>query len=171
MQINFGELQSPQPLLPESGLLSLFYAFNENGDIFWGDDGYIVAFYWKDWEGFIPFNRQHCEPIAIKMVNRIDLPRNEDLRDDWPFDDEVLAILTEELPEMIDASDEYLLGYPSFYTLAYDPTPDKGWASLLTLRSIDALDWCWQDGNKLMVFVKEEKLANRDFSCLKCDAG
>ncbi|MBK6691765.1 MAG: DUF1963 domain-containing protein [Myxococcales bacterium] len=66
---------------------------------------------------------------------------------------------------------DHLLGYPSHYSLGYDPTPGPEWVSLLTLHSHDALEWCWQDGNKLMVFIERERLAARDFSALKCDAG
>ena len=95
------------------------------------------------------------------------LPRHEDLRDDWPFDRDVLDQLT----DAIDAPGEYLLGYPSFTSLAYDPTPGAEWISLLTVYSLDEFDWCWHDGDKLMVFIESEKLKKRDFSNLKSDAG
>ncbi|NHZ95561.1 DUF1963 domain-containing protein [Massilia sp. CCM 8734] len=55
--------------------------------------------------------------------------------------------------------------------LAYDPTPEKDWVSLLTLVSHEALQWCWQDGAKLMVFIHKDKLKEADFSELRCDAG
>ena len=43
--------------------------------------------------------------------------------------------------------------------------------SLITLMSNSELDWCWHDGDKLMVFIEKDKLLNKDFSCLKSDAG
>ena len=66
---------------------------------------------------------------------------------------------------------DYLLGYPSYYSLGYDPTPGPEWIALLTLNSWRALDWCWGDGNKLMVFIERARLAARDFSKLKTEAG
>jgi uncharacterized protein YwqG len=49
-QINFIEISSPPSMLPASGLLSLFYAYDEDGEIFWGDPGYVLAFYWENLE-------------------------------------------------------------------------------------------------------------------------
>lgn len=39
-QINFSEIKDCSDNLPKSGILSLFYAYDEDGEIFWGDDGY-----------------------------------------------------------------------------------------------------------------------------------
>lgn len=64
-----------------------------------------------------------------------------------------------------------LLGYPSHYSLSYDPTPGPQWVSLLALHSHDAFEWCWHGGDKLMVFIEQDGLAARDFGALQCDAG
>ncbi|WP_081909417.1 DUF1963 domain-containing protein [Aureispira sp. CCB-QB1] len=43
--------------------------------------------------------------------------------------------------------------------------------SLLNLASIQELDWCWHDGDFLMLFIEKEKLAKGDFSNIQSDAG
>jgi uncharacterized protein YwqG len=169
-QINFAEISDRPTALPNSGLLSLFYAYDDEGEVFWGDDGYILGFYWPDYQNHIIFNSPTAnqpDSKRIKLTGGIDIPRHEDLRNDWPFDDEVLN----ELSETIDAKDNYLLGYPSFTSLGYDPTPASEWISLLTVHSLDEFDWCWHDGDKLMIFIELDKLVARDFSFLKSDAG
>lgn len=169
-QINFEDVVNRPAVLPERGILSLFYAFDENGEIFWGDDGYVLAFYWPEVEDLVVLNDpndQLREPQKIELVGGVDIPRHKDLRNDWPFDTDILYALAEEdyFPE------NYMLGYPSFRSLGYDPTPSQEWISLLTLASYDEFDWCWHDGDKLMVFIESEKLAAKDFSHLKVDAG
>jgi len=169
-QINFAEIADRPAALPDSGLLSLFYAFDEDGEVFWGDDGYILGFYWPNYDGHSIFdspNEDLPDTRKIELTGGIDIPRHEDLRSDWPFDSDALY----ELTDVLDANDEYLLGYPSFTSLAYDPTPEGDWISLLTVHSLDEFDWCWHDGDKLMVFIESERLAKRDFSYLKSDAG
>lgn len=169
-QINFAEITDRPKSLPASGLLTLFYAFDEDGECFWGDDGYIRGFYWKNYDGHVVFDSPTDDAPKskkIKLTGGIDIPRHCYLRDDWPFDPDELYELTEDL----DLNDEYLLGYPSFTSLGYDPTPKGGWMSLLTVHSLDEFDWCWHDGDKLMVFIESKKLAKRDFSYLKSDAG
>ncbi len=169
-QINFAEIIDRPTALPDSGLLSLFYAYDDEGEVFWGDDGYILGFYYLDYDRHIIYNsptENTPDPKRFTLTGSIDVPRHEDLRDDWPFDDEALN----ELSETIDAKDNYLLGYPSFTSLGYDPTPGTEWISLLTVHSLDEFDWCWHDHDKLMIFIESDKLANRDFSSLKSDAG
>ncbi|MEM6596743.1 MAG: YwqG family protein [Cyanobacteria bacterium P01_C01_bin.69] len=169
-QFNFAELSDPSGLLPASGLLSLFYAFDEDGEIFWRDDDYILGFYWCNYHDHKLFDSPTAKvPVSrkIQLSSGIDIPRRECLRDDWPFDEDALY----ELLDAVDATNEYLLGYPSFTSLGYDPTPGPGWISLLTVHSLDAFDWCWHDGDKLMVFVETQRLAECDFSQLKSDAG
>ncbi|MEM8503135.1 MAG: YwqG family protein [Cyanobacteria bacterium P01_D01_bin.1] len=169
-QINFTQIVDRPTCLPDSGLLSIFYAFDEDGAVFWGDDGYVLGFYWADCDdhsvAVSPTDAVH-NSIAIKLVGGIDIPRHEDLRSDWPFDSNAL----DELVDVLEDSNEYLLGYPSFTSLAYDPTPKGDWISLLTVRSLSELDWCWHDDDKLMVFIETDKLVKRDFSLLKSDAG
>lgn len=74
------------------------------------------------------------------------------------------------LSQQVNA-DHYLFGYPSYCTLGYDPTPGPDWVSLLTVRSSADLEWCWHDGDRLMVFIQAEQLQRKDFRMLKCDAG
>ena len=168
-QINFSEIKQPADLLPESGLLSLFYAYDEDGDIFWGDDGYVVGYFYSDISALTLYNQTptHDNAKKIGFSNGIEIPRHEALRNDWPFNTEALYAL----PELEGFSENYMLGYPSFHTLAYDPTPDDDWVSLLTLTSYDEFGWCWHDGDKLMIFIEKEKLKNADFRNLKTDAG
>ncbi|MCA9038234.1 MAG: DUF1963 domain-containing protein [Planctomycetaceae bacterium] len=169
-QINFAEIEDRPASLPDSGLLAFFYADDEEGEIFWGDDGYVLGFYWPSFDGHSLFDSPTAdvpESVAISLTGGIDIPRYEDLRSDWPFDRDALY----ELTDALDENSEYLLGYPSFTSLAYDPTPDGDWISLLTVHSLDEFDWCWHDGDKLMVFIESSKLAQRDFSNLKSDAG
>ena len=168
-QINFSEIRDCPEQLPKSGLLSLFYAYDEDGEIFWGEEGYVLAYYYPDVDDLVLFERSDLLPVTkkVRLEAGLEIPKHEELRSDWPFDPELLY----ELPYLIGHRDNYMLGYPSFCSLAYDPTPGDGWLSLLTLASNDGLDWCWHDGGKLMVFIEKEKLENADFSCLKCDAG
>jgi uncharacterized protein YwqG len=168
-QINFSEIKHPRGLLPESGLLSLFYAYDEDGEIFWGDDDFVVGYFYPTVNDLTIYTQTSTNQKTKKIVfnNGIEIPRHVDLRTDWPFDTEALY----DLPNLEGCCEDYMLGYPSFYTLAYDPTPSKEWISLLTLTSYDEFDWCWHDGDKLMIFIEKEKLKNADFRNLKTDAG
>jgi uncharacterized protein YwqG len=169
-QINFADIENAPARLPGFGLLSLFYAYDEDGDVFWQDEDYILGSYWPNSDGFaVHKSPQPDAPITreIKLQGSLNLPRHEELRDDWPLDRDDLDALI----YLTESNNAYLMGYPSFTTLAYDPTPKGGWISLLTVHSLDELDWCWHDGDKLMVFIQPEKLAACDFSQLKSDAG
>jgi len=168
-QFNFAEISGNSAEIPNSGLLSLFYAYDEDGEIFWGDDGFILGYYWPTTTHLelAPKKKSDHTSKGIALTHGLEIPRYEDLRDDWPFDTELLY----GLQEQENLPDNYLLGYPSFCTLAYDPTPSQDWISLLTLNSDDDLDWCWHDGDKLMIFVEKTKLKDLDFSYLKADAG
>jgi uncharacterized protein YwqG len=168
--INFSEIVNRPETLPELGLLSLFYAQDEDGELYWGDDGYILGYYWPDLECLSvvkPPYKDGAKAKRIELRGGFDLPRHAELRDDWPFTDDVL----DDNMEQLKLASDYMLGYPSFYSLAYDPNPGKDWCTLLTLDSHDQFDWCWHDGDKLMVFIEAKKLAARDFSYLKADAG
>lgn len=169
-QINFGELDNGPSILPESGILSLFYAFDEEGEVFWGDDGYVLGFYWPNVDELTATACPHqmsAQPKKLKMTVGVDIPSSAELRNDWPFETDMLYWLAEQGC----FADDYMLGYPSFHSLAYDPTPGPGWISLITLKSHDELEWCWHDGDKLMVFIEPERLKAKDFSALKSDAG
>jgi uncharacterized protein YwqG len=174
-QVNFADLESGPAALPTKGLLSFFYAHDDEGDIFWGDPGYVRAFYWAELNGFeLCRQRGHhvsSKSRSLQLSTGLDLPTAEELRTDWPFPPELIEKIYREIRKLNELCENYLLGYPSFRTLAYDPTPGKDWTSLLTLDSIDDFDWCWHDGDKLMVFIETQKLAALEFDNLKCDAG
>ena len=166
--IHFAEIVDRPKTLPDSGVLSLFHAQDEEGEVFWGNDGYVLGFYWPDPAVLVPMASPHGKPAPARRLHlrgALDLPRHRELRNDWPFDVELLDGLDDAL------ADDYLLGYPSHHSLAYDPTPGDAWCPLLTVQSHDAFNWCWHDGDKLMVFIEKERLAAHDFSRLKADAG
>lgn len=171
-QINFSEIQPMQnSTLPSEGLLSLFYAFDQGENIFWRDEDYVIAYYWKSTSDFDliipPLSPLACPAKNLSFNHGIDIPRDIYMREDWPFDSGLLTDFIEKL----ELSEDYLLGYPSYYSLGYDPTPATDWTSLITLTSYDAFNWCWHDADKLMVFIQKDKLAELDFSKLKADAG
>jgi uncharacterized protein YwqG len=169
-QIDFADIAQRPSALPDSGLLTLFYADDEVGDVFWQDDGYVLGFYWPTTDGHALFDSpvdDVPEPLGIRATGGVGIPQFEELRTDWPFDRDVIA----ELADHLGPDENYLLGYPSFTSLAYDPTPEGDWISLLTLDSLGTLNWCWHDGDKLMVFIEPSKLADCDFGHLKSDAG
>lgn len=171
-QIDFSQLSPPSTALPASGLLSLFYAYDEDGEVFWQDDGYVLAYYWEDLSDHVlmptPDGVRPSPEAGVELVAGFNLPRHEELRADWPFED--AADFAWDLSQDVNA-EHYLLGYPSYCTLGYDPTPGPEWTPLLTLGSDDALDWCWHDGDRLMVFIRTDHLKARNFSALQCDAG
>ncbi|RBP46509.1 uncharacterized protein YwqG [Roseimicrobium gellanilyticum] len=173
-QINFSEIESAPSELPATGLLSLFFATDPNNEIFWGDPGYVLGYYSPDTTEAIAHRAPDAsEPPSLKVLlqKSVSLPGSPFLSFNWPFSDEVEDVFFHELPEELGKASDYLLGYPSFNTLAYDPTPEGGWISLITLQSHDQLGWNWHDGDKLMVFIEKEKLAACDFTNLICDAG
>ena len=169
-QVNFSEIVDAPADLPRSGMLALFYALDDEGEVFWGDDGYVLGYYFEQIAELKIKKAPHRhvkKQKKITLTGSIDMPRHEELKTDWPFPFEQL----ESLLEAAQLPNDYLLGYPSFCSLAYDPTPGSEWCSLITLESHKQFDWCWHDGDKLMIFIEKDKLANRDFSNLKADAG
>lgn len=129
-----------------------------------------MGFYWKDYKDHVTTkspSKDVPKAKALSLTGGVNVPDNMDVRNDWPFEYKTFC----ELTDALKARNEYLLGYPSFYTLAYDPTPGPEWVSLLTLSSLDQFGWCWHDGDKLMVFIESDRLAKQDFSNLKSDAG
>lgn len=171
-QINFSEIEStPNSILPKDGLLSLFYAFDQEGEVFWRDDDYIIAYYWQSFDNFSvivpPLSPLTCSAKRITFSHGVDIPRDQYMRENWPFDTDFLIDFIEKL----ELSEDYLLGYPSHYSLGYNPTPAIDWTSLITITSYDAFNWCWHDADKLMVFIQQDKLTKQDFSKLQADAG
>ncbi|WP_426211094.1 YwqG family protein [Massilia sp. TWP1-3-3] len=171
-QFNFEQVSPPSTTLPTSGLLSLFFADDDDGEVFWQDEGYVVGYYWEDLSNHVVMQTPSGIPISpeasLALLPGLNIPRHEELRNDWPF--EGAADFAWDLSQQVN-TDHYLLGYPSYCTLGYDPTPGPDWVPLLTLRSSSDLEWCWHDGDRLMVFIQAEHLQRKDFSMLKCDAG
>ncbi|WP_413366520.1 YwqG family protein [Lysinibacillus sp. 3P01SB] len=177
-QINFAEIPPTEADLPAKGLLSLFAA-----DILPGDDsdpdlepfedGYIHGIYIPETtnlETKLPPYSDTSKAVVIEFSPTIDIPYDEYQLKDSPFSEDQSDIYTE-IRDSLHKSSDYLLGYPSHYTLGYNPTPGEEWISLVTIDSDDDLEWCWHDGDKLMIFIELERLKNLDFSRLKSDAG
>jgi uncharacterized protein YwqG len=174
-QINFEELTSTDSGLPANGLLQLFVAYDPDGNFFWGDNGYIHAEYYAPGDVALT----PCTPpeavsfeghAGVAFRPTLDLPYDEFQHKDWVLNDDLSEAYTA-LRESLHQSEDYLLGYPSHYSLAYDPTPGPGWVSLITLASDEDLELFWHDDDKLMVFIERTRLAARDFSNLRADAG
>ncbi|WP_196889805.1 YwqG family protein [Aureivirga sp. CE67] len=173
-QFNLTELSEPIPNFPQHGLLSIFIADDEDTNYFWGDDGYAKVFFFESENELKPFsNSNFPNPLstAIKLETTVDIPSREELLENNPLDEEQTEDLIYDVMENVDKNLNYLLGYPYYSTLAYDPRPSKDWTSLLTLSSDSALNWCWHDGDFLMLFIEKEKLKQKDFSNIKSDAG
>ncbi|WP_083629706.1 YwqG family protein [Tenacibaculum agarivorans] len=173
-QFNLKEISQPFPHLPQQGLLSIFIADDEDGNFFWGDDGYAKVYFFESENELQPltnpnFSDQPC--IPVKLEASIDIPFREELLENNPLNNEQIEELVYEVIEKTDKKYNHLLGYPFYSSLAYDPRPDNNWTSLLTLSSIDELDWCWHDGDFLMLFIEKDKLIQQDFSNIKSDAG
>ncbi|MBH5319399.1 DUF1963 domain-containing protein [Paenibacillus sp. GSMTC-2017] len=175
-QINFAETAFAEASLPSKGLLSLFVAdYNSDGDSFLEafENGYIHAIYIPEPMDLVtisPPQSDISKTTVIEFFPTMDIPYDEYQVKDWPFEEEQNDTYTE-IRDSLHKSSDYLLGYPSHCSLAYDPSPGAGWISMLTIDSNDDLEWCWHDGDKLMIFIETERLKNLDFSALKSDAG
>lgn len=175
-QINFSEISSSDNNLPFAGLLSLFFVdndYNSNDYLEAFEDGFIHAFYTSETEQLktvTPPYENIGPAISIHFSPTIDIPYNQYQVKDWPFDEQESESY-DEIRESLHESSNYLLGYPSHFSLGYDPTPSSEWLSLLTIDSDDDLNWFWHDYNKLMIFIEKERLEKLDFSNLKTDAG
>lgn len=201
-QLNLGEVPPPpqsshaidgstgQPLLSHrDGLLSFFVAEMPDDDVFWRDPGYLTALYTpadrvrnlaaaKAPAGapFAVYHLKACVPVTSFRVGWEAPFRKEcvHLASEWPLTaEETDSYAYEELMGKLKGAEEYLLGYPSYDSLCYDPTPEpyEDYVHLMGLRSSDVLSWCWQDGARLSVFIKREDLLRGDLSALTCDAG
>ncbi|MCP4156178.1 MAG: DUF1963 domain-containing protein [bacterium] len=173
-QINFAEVPPIETVLPTSGLLSIFVKDDPDGESDWEDPGYIQALLIPDsfeLESLdIPEEVDFGTAKPIAFHPTVDIPYDEAQSNDWPFNEDELDIY-EEMRQSLHRSEDYLLGYPSHCTLGYDPAPGPGWLSLLTVHSNDELEWCWHDGDKLMVFIETNLLKDQDFYTLVADAG
>lgn len=174
-QFNLSDIEHHDLPLPANGLLSFFYVYDEEGTVMWHDEGYIKVFYWDDFAQFTLYEageHVHFNPEqSLELVTGIYLPPKEELRTEWPFDAEAANEYFYYLVEKVNHYPHYLLGYPSYNTKGYDPTPGDDWQTLLNLGSDQALNWCWLDGRKLMLFIEKYCLRQGDFSRVQCDAG
>ncbi len=188
-QINFAQIKDSPSILPKNGLLSLFVADKvgnaddseaETEDIsedepesFWGEPGYVIGFYFKQGISLSPLisNGQNQLQVAIDFESTIDLPFEEELIKEWPLNEEQMEDLFCDIRRDMEREGDYLLGYPQYQSLAYNPTPKGDWISLINLNSDPTLEWCWHDEDRLMVFIEPSKLQTADFSNLKSDAG
>ena len=181
-QINFADIPQNDSGLPSSGLLGIFVAldYTEDGDehIFWNDDGYIRAIFTPTLDDLTPiappsgFGIENPCEVVLEFYPTIDIPFDEYQVSIWPFEfDSEESKTYDEMRASLHKGNDYLLGYPSHCSLAYNPAPGMEWISLLTVGSDDDLQWQWHDGDNLMIFVEGEKLKNSDFGMLKSDAG
>lgn len=177
-QINLADTPNGEHLLPDNGLLSFFYADDENGESFWGDPDYVRVFRFKNINDLNPLdspsfvNRGAASALTFQLG--ADVPTcphwDDSAMKDWPSDDSFLSAYWD-LRLRLHPSGLYLLGYPFNSTLFYDPTPGPEWMSLLTLRSDDDFDWNWHDGDRLVTFIEKQRLTAGEFSQIKSDAG
>jgi uncharacterized protein YwqG len=175
-QLNLADIPQGPHGLPIGGLLSFFYAFDEDGASFWRDPDFIRAYRFTDVGALKPTEVPAAVRLGatrtVKFQLGVDVPS-------WPFKKSAKNWPISqsqrddywELRLRIHSSGQYLLGYPFNTTLAYDPTPGPEWRSLLTLSSNNQFEWCWHDGGRLVTFIEEQRLRVGDFSHIKADAG
>lgn len=166
-QLNFGDFsQLNTPVMPKTGLLSLF--FNNDDDAFWGADGYVRGYYFADTADFILHEDKRAGwQMGLSFYQGSDLPCNRYF--DVPYPSDVGDFYDAFYADVDDVGD-HLFGHPTNDSLGYDPTPD-GYLPLLSLSSHDELNWCWHDGDRLMLFIEKSALERGDFSNIKADAG
>lgn len=176
-QFHLGDLPAGPLCLPETGLLSFFYAHDDNGESFWGDPDYVRAYRFDRLDALGPV----APPEAVRFgaTTTLSFQLGADVPP-WPWDDAAIEQwpINEtqrdaywELRCKLHPSGRYLGGYPFNTSLAYDPTPSPEWRSLLTLASDHDLAWCWHDDDWLVTFIEEQRLQAADFSRIRSDAG
>ncbi|MBI3866390.1 MAG: DUF1963 domain-containing protein [Planctomycetia bacterium] len=176
-QVNLADIPNGRHALPSSGLLSFFYAHDENGESFWGDPDYVRVYLFDKPDALTLVE----PPAAVCMGSTATLkfqlgadvppwPWDKSAAKRWPISEDQRDAYWD-LRLRLHPSRRYLLGYPFNTTLAYDPTPGPEWRSFLTVSSNDELEWCWHDGDWLVTFIEEHRLRAGDFSEIKSDAG
>lgn len=176
-QVNLADIPKGLHELPGSGLLSFFYAHDEDGESFWQDPDYVRVYHFAKNEPL-----QSVEPpevVRLGSTSTLEFQRSADVPP-WPWSEadaknwpirESQRDAYRDLRLRLHHSRRYLLGYPFNTTLAYDPTPGPEWHSLLTLSSNDDLEWCWHGGDWLVTFIEHQRMRAGDFSLIKADAG
>jgi uncharacterized protein DUF1963 len=176
-QINLADVPNGPHGLPGTGVLSFFYAHDDEGESFWGAPDYVRVYRFDAPDALKPVE----PPVSVRFGSNLTLrchlgvdvppwPEDDSTARKWPLSGPQQDAYWE-LRVRLHPGQGYLLGYPFNTTLAYDPTPGTEWRSLLTLRSDDELEWCWHDGDWLVTFIEESKLRAGDFSQIKADAG
>jgi uncharacterized protein YwqG len=182
LQLNLNEIEFSSQL-PKRGMLSVFIANDEDNNVFYGDDDYAKVFYFDEsepLETYVNTNldysyRDYC--LRINMEEAVDIPYREELfknrgRGIRGLNKRQLAYVCDKVPAIVNKKTySYLLGYPYYNTLAYDPRRTDEWTSLLTLRKEPTLSWDWDWNSFLMLFIEKDKLAKGDFSNIKSDLG
>jgi uncharacterized protein YwqG len=176
-QVNLADVPKAPHGLPGVGLLSFFYAHDEDGELFAGDPDYVRVFRFDTVAALQPVE----PPAAVRFGAGATVtfrpgedvppwPWSDGNAEKWPID-ESQRDAYRELRCRLHPGRRYLLGYPFNTTLAYDPTPGPAWRSLLTLASDDEMEWCWADGDWLVTFIEQQRLQAGDFSQVQADAG
>ncbi len=176
-QVNLADIPKGPPALPTGGLLSFFYAHDEDGESFWGDPDYVRVYRFDEPNVLKPVKPPEAVRLGSTATLKFQLgadvppwPWDKSAAKKWPISEDQRDAYWD-LRCRLHPSGRYLLGYPFNTTLAYDPTPGPKWRSLLTLSSDDDLEWCWHDGDWLVTFIEEKRLRTADFSQIKSDAG
>jgi uncharacterized protein YwqG len=176
-QVKLADIPKGPHGLANGGLLSFFYAHDENGESFWGDPDYVRVYRFDKLDALKPVEPPAVVRLgstsALKFQLGADVPPwpwDKAARKKWPISESQRDAYWQ-LRLRLHPSRRYFLGYPFNTTLAYDPTPGPEWRSLLTLSSDDELEWCWHDGDWLVTFIEEQRLRAGDFSQIKILSG
>ena len=176
-QVNVGDIPKGPHELTGDGMLSFFYAHDNDGESFWGDPDYVRVYKFRDVSALEPAEPPAAVRLGATSTIKFELgadvppwPWDRSAREAWPLSDSQQDAYWE-LRLRLHPSQRYLLGYPFNTTLAYDPTPGPDWRSLLTVSSDDELEWGWHDGDWLVTFIEQQRLRAGDFSQIKADAG
>ncbi|NUP06053.1 MAG: DUF1963 domain-containing protein [Polyangiaceae bacterium] len=176
-QVNLADIPDGPHELPRGGLISFFYAHDEEGESFWQDPDYVRVYRFDRLDALHPVEPPEIVSLGSSQPIRLELgtdvppwPSTDSAEALWPIAKSQRSAYWD-LRVRLHPGIGYLLGYPFNTTLGYDPTPGPDWQSLLTLGSDDALAWCWHDGDWLVTFIERQRLHAGDFSKIASDAG
>ena len=174
-QFNLSELPPGENQLPKKGLLSIFVAYNEENTMAWTDDNYAKVFYFENIEDLKAYdNPNFPDKYSLDVIfkQEVDIPFKPELyRTKGLNKRQVNYVCTKVLEQTDKKYDSYLLGYPYYNSLKAYPRENENWTSLLTLRYQSGFGLYWNGRGYLMLFIEKEKLAKRDFSNVKSNAG